>query len=67
MQTLELVLVQLTLVHGVCFNVLRKPFLELFMRIKQFWHDEMQQRPELSHRVLDGRTSEKKAVSAVKV
>jgi hypothetical protein len=42
----------LTLVHGRSFlgrtfDVFGEPFVKLVMGIKQCWHDEMQQGPEL--------------------
>lgn len=42
----------LTLINGgfvlcMALYVLRKPLIELFMGIKQCWHDKMQQGPQL--------------------
>jgi hypothetical protein len=39
--------IQFRLVFCMTFNVLRKPILKLLKRIKQLWHEEVQQRPKL--------------------
>ena len=41
MQTLELVLIELTLIHRVLLDIFREPFLKLLMVVKKLWHDEM--------------------------
>ena len=46
-------LVQLSLIHRVLFDVFREPFLKLLVVVEQLRHDEMEQSPQLSHRVLD--------------
>ena len=67
MKSLELMLVQLSLIHGVLFNIFGKPFLELLMIIKQLWHDEMKKCPKLSHRVLNRCSRQQKPISCVEV
>jgi len=67
MKSLELMLVQLTLVHRVLLNILRKPFLELLMVIKKFRHDEMEQSPKLGHRVLNWSSRKKQSVSGLEI
>ena len=53
MESLQLMLVQLSLVHGVLLNVLGKPLLELFVVVEQLWHDKVEKSPEFSHGILD--------------
>jgi hypothetical protein len=53
MQPFKLMLVKLTLVHRMLFNVFRKPFLKLLVIIEKLRHDEMKQCPEFCHRILD--------------
>jgi hypothetical protein len=67
MQSLQLMLVQFSLVHGVLLDVLREPLLELLMVVEKFWHDEMQKCPELCHRILDWRTRKKQSISGVEL
>ena len=49
MKSLELMLVELTLVHGGGLNVFGEPLLELLVVVEEFWHDEMKEGPKLSH------------------
>ena len=41
-----------------------EPLVELLVAVKERGHDEMQQRPELGHGVLDGRSREEQSVTA---
>lgn len=56
-------LIQRLLVHGVRLNVLAEPLLELLERVEETRHDEVQERPELAHRVLDGRARQQQAIT----
>ena len=67
MQSLELVLVELTLVHARRLDVLREPLLELLVIVEQLWHDKVKQGPELGHRVLDWCTGQQKSVSRIEL
>ena len=64
-QALQLLLVQRALLLRVRLDVLGEPLLELLVRVEQLGHDEVQQRPQLGHRVLDGRSREQQPVPAV--
>lgn len=48
-ESLELVLVELTLVHGGCLDIFRKPLLELLVIVEQLGHDKVKKGPELGH------------------
>jgi hypothetical protein len=48
-KSLELMLVQLALVHRRGLDVLGEPLLELLVVVEQFWHDEMKEGPKFSH------------------
>ena len=64
MEAAELVLVHRALVLGVALDVLGEPLAELVVRVEERRHDEVEQRPQLVHRVLDRRAREQKAVPA---
>lgn len=53
MKSLELMLVELTLIHGMLLNIFGEPFLELLMVIEELRHDKMKESPKFSHGVLD--------------
>jgi hypothetical protein len=53
MQSFQLVLIKLTLVHGMLLDIFGEPFLELFVVVEELGHNEMKQSPKLSHRILD--------------
>mmetsp|Transcript_2519 Transcript_2519/g.4692 ORF Transcript_2519/g.4692 Transcript_2519/m.4692 type:complete len:324 (+) Transcript_2519:2313-3284(+) len=66
MQARQLVLTQRVLVAaGRAFDALGEPLVELRVRVEECGHDEVQERPQLRHRVLDGRAREKQAVATV--
>lgn len=67
MQSFQLMLVEGTLVHRASLNVFREPFLELLMVIEELRHDEMEEGPQLSHGVLDGRSCEEESVSGLEL
>ena len=67
MQSLELVLVELALVHARRLDVLREPLLELLVIVEQLWHDKVKQGPELGHRVLDWCTGQQKSISRIEL
>ena len=60
-------LVQFSLIHGVLLNILGEPLLELLVVVEKLWHDEMKERPELSHGVLDWRTGKEQSISGVEL
>jgi hypothetical protein len=66
MQALDLMLIQLPLVLRMCLNILRKPLLELLMRVKQLRHNEMQQSPQFSHRILYRCSSQQQPIPRMK-
>ena len=53
MQTAQLVLVEFGVRLGVVFDVLGKPFGEFVVAVEERGHDEVQERPQLLHVVLD--------------
>lgn len=55
-QALQLGLIEARLVLRVILNVLAEPFVKLLVRIKQRRHNEMQQRPQLIGRWVNGVT-----------
>ena len=55
MESLKLKLIKRTGILGMCLNIFTEPLLELLMRVKKFRHDEVQERPELCHGVLNRR------------
>lgn len=58
MKSSELMLIKLALViERVTFDIFREPFLELFVTVEKFWHNEVKQSPKLGHTILDGSTS----------
>ena len=62
MQPLQLVFIQGFLILRMRLDILGEPILELLKRIKKLRHDEMQQRPQFSHGVLNGRAREKQTI-----
>lgn len=57
-------LVHRAVLLGVPLDVPREPLAELVMRIEKRGHDEVEEGPELVHRVLDGRPGEEESVAA---
>ena len=65
MKPLELMLVELTLIHRMLLDIFGEPLLKLLVVIKKLGHDEVEQGPKLCHRVLDWGTGEEKSVPCV--
>ena len=61
----ELALVQSRLLLSVALNVAGEPLVELLVRVKHGGHDEVEQSPQLLHRVLDGGTGQEETVTTV--
>ena len=69
--TTNLKTAELSGVHAIAFafsrrlDVLRKPLSEVREGVKELGHDEVQQRPQFRHRILDRRSREEQTVAAV--
>ena len=64
-QPRQLAFIKSRLLLGMALNVAREPLVELFMRVKHGGHDEVKQRPELLHCVLDRSTGQEQSVATV--
>ena len=53
MKSLQLNLVQLSLVEALSFDVFAKPLLELFVVLEKLGHNKVKQGPQFCHAVLD--------------
>ena len=51
----------------VGFNIFGEPLLELLVTVEKPWHNKMQEGPELSHRILNRRSSEQQSISGIKL
>lgn len=67
METLDLDLIEFTLILTVSLDVLGKPFVEEFVRIEEIGHNEVEESPQLSHIILDGGACQEKAVPGLKL
>eukprot|EP00958_Prasinococcus_capsulatus_P003142 scaffold279_cov369-Prasinococcus_capsulatus_cf.AAC.7 len=64
-QSAQLVLVERVTTVSVTLDALAEPLVEMLVRVEERGHDEVQQRPQLGHRILDGRARQQKPVAAL--
>jgi hypothetical protein len=63
MKSIELILLNVSRVARISFNIFGKPLFKLIVVIEELRHDKVKQSPKLCHGVLDRSSCQKKLVS----